>query len=104
MRVKRELPSIRVLGVDPAAAGPTGYGIIEGDGRQCRMLHYGALCPPEKRRRESAGGTLRAVHELLGRLIVADPGADIDEFLRLVRRSLAHLDGAGPVLPKTRLR
>ena len=70
MRVKRELPSIRVLGVDPAAAGPTGYGIIEGDGRQCRMLHYGALCPPEKRRRESAGGTLRAVHELLGRLIV----------------------------------
>ncbi len=70
MRVKRELPSIRVLGVDPAAAGPTGYGIIEGDGRHCRMLHYGALCPAEKRRRESAGGTLRAVHELLGRLIV----------------------------------
>src|SRR5207245_1638974 len=64
LRMKRELPSIRVLGVDPAAAGPTGYGIIEGDGRQCRMLHYGALCPAEKRRRESAGGTLRAVHEL----------------------------------------
>ena len=29
----------------------------------------------------------------LGRLIVADPTADVDDLLRLVRRSLAHLDG-----------
>ncbi len=28
----------------------------------------------------------------LGRLIVADPGADVDGLLRLARRSLAHLD------------
>jgi len=28
----------RVLGVDPAAAGATGYGVIESDGRRCRML------------------------------------------------------------------
>jgi AcrR family transcriptional regulator len=28
----------------------------------------------------------------LGRLIVADPGADVNEILRLVRRALAHLD------------
>ena len=33
----------RVLGVDPAAAGPTGYGVVESDGRQVRTLHYGAL-------------------------------------------------------------
>src|SRR5437899_5294958 len=32
---------MRVLGVDPAASGPTGYGIVESDGRQCHTLHYG---------------------------------------------------------------
>ncbi len=59
----------RVLGVDPAVAGPTGYGIIESDGRRCRMVHYGALRVPPKRRRESAGAALEDVHALLGRLI-----------------------------------
>jgi crossover junction endodeoxyribonuclease RuvC len=34
---------LRVLGVDPAAAGATGYGVIESDGRLCRMLRFGAL-------------------------------------------------------------
>ena len=33
----------RVLGVDPASAGATGYGVIESDGRHCRMLRFGAL-------------------------------------------------------------
>lgn len=60
---------IRVLGLDPAAAGPTGYGVVEGDGQRCRMLHYGALCVAAKRRRESAGATLAEVHTLLDRLI-----------------------------------
>jgi crossover junction endodeoxyribonuclease RuvC len=60
---------IRVLGVDPASAGPTGYGIIESDGRVCRMLHYGALTVAAKRRRECAGATLQDVHTLLCRLI-----------------------------------
>jgi TetR/AcrR family transcriptional regulator len=40
----------------------------------------------------------------LGRLLVADPAADVDDFLRLIRRSLAHLDPGGPVPPKSRLR
>jgi crossover junction endodeoxyribonuclease RuvC len=34
---------LRVLGVDPAAAGATGYGIVECEGRSARMLHTGAL-------------------------------------------------------------
>jgi crossover junction endodeoxyribonuclease RuvC len=59
----------RVLGVDPAAAGPTGYGVVEGDGRNSRMLHYGALCIPAKRRKESSGAALQDVHALLSRLI-----------------------------------
>ena len=60
---------MRVLGVDPAAAGPTGYGIIEGDGRHCRMLHYGALKVAARRQKECAGATLQDVHALLCRLI-----------------------------------
>jgi len=58
----------RILGVDPAAAGPTGYGIIESDGRRCRMLHYGAL-KVAGRQRECAGGALRDVYALLCELI-----------------------------------
>jgi crossover junction endodeoxyribonuclease RuvC len=60
---------IRVLGVDPAAAGPTGFGIVESDGRHCRMLHYGALQVAAQRRKESLGAALQDVHALLCRLI-----------------------------------
>jgi len=60
---------MRVLGVDPASAGPTGYGIVESDGRQCRMLHYGALKVSTKRQKECAGAVLQDVHDLLCRLI-----------------------------------
>ena len=56
---------IRVLGVDPAAAGPTGYGVVESDGRNCRSLHYGALKVADKIRKESAGAALEAVHSLI---------------------------------------
>lgn len=55
----------RVLGVDPAAAGPTGYGVVESDGSRCRMLHYGALRVPAKRQKESNGAVLQEVHALL---------------------------------------
>jgi len=60
---------LRVLGVDPAAAGPTGYGIVESDGNACKMLHYGALRPSAKRRQQDAGVALQEVHALLSRLI-----------------------------------
>ena len=56
---------VRVLGIDPAAAGPTGYGVVESDGRRCRTLHYGALKVGDKLRRESAGAALQAVHSLI---------------------------------------
>jgi crossover junction endodeoxyribonuclease RuvC len=60
---------IRVLGVDPAAAGPTGYGIVQSDGRQLKTLHYGAMRVPVKRQKESSGAALHDVHELLCGLI-----------------------------------
>lgn len=59
----------RVLGVDPASAGPTGYGIVESDGRRCRMLHYGALKVAPKRQNECLGAVLQDVHALLCRLM-----------------------------------
>src|ERR1700738_2898281 len=43
----------RILGVDPAASGPTGYGVIETDGCNFRVLHYGALRIPSKRQKSS---------------------------------------------------
>src|SRR5580693_1779594 len=67
--VNRTNPHLRVLGVDPAAAGPTGYGIVESDGRHCKMLHYGALRVAPKRQKESMGAVLQDVHALLCRLI-----------------------------------
>ena len=60
---------LRVLGVDPAAAGPTGYGVVESDGRNSRMVHYGALVIPAKRRKESCGAALQDVHALLSGLM-----------------------------------
>lgn len=61
--------AFRVLGVDPAAAGPTGYGVIESDGRGCRILYYGALKVAPKRQKEFSGAVLNDVHELLCRLL-----------------------------------
>jgi crossover junction endodeoxyribonuclease RuvC len=55
----------RVLGVDPAAAGPTGYGIVESDGKRCRSVHYGALKVADKIRNGCAGSALEAVHNLI---------------------------------------
>ncbi len=60
---------IRVLGVDPAASGPTGYGVVEVNGRACRMLHFGAL---PARRGGLAGDfptRLHEIHELIARLV-----------------------------------
>ncbi len=60
---------VRVLGVDPAAAGPTGFGVVETDGRRCTMLHYGAFRVDPKRLKESPAAGLRDVHERLCALI-----------------------------------
>jgi crossover junction endodeoxyribonuclease RuvC len=59
----------RVLGVDPAAAGPTGYGILETDGKNCRAIHYGAFRVGSKRQKDSPGAVLHDVHQLLCELL-----------------------------------
>jgi crossover junction endodeoxyribonuclease RuvC len=58
----------RVLGVDPAAAGATGYGVIESDGRRCRMLRFGALGASRKGP-QYFPERLCAIHNLLSELI-----------------------------------
>ena len=63
----------RVLGIDPAAAGATGYAVVETDGRACRVLHYGAVKPV---RGLSPAGRLEGIHRLVAKLLEDfSPGA-----------------------------
>lgn len=57
---------IRVVGVDPAAAGPVGYGVVETDGRAAWPLRFGAL---RQARRASFPARLREVHRLIAELV-----------------------------------
>ena len=57
-----------VLGVDPAVAGATGYGVVESDGRRCRMLRLGALRPAAPPR-GSLATHLRDIHTMVSELI-----------------------------------
>lgn len=56
----------RILGVDPAVAGATGYGVVEVEGSSSRLVRFGALrlavrAPLDER--------LRAIHDLICSLI-----------------------------------
>lgn len=58
--------NLRVLGIDPALAGATGYGAIEMDASAARMLRFGAL--------RFASGTefserLRRIHTMVSELV-----------------------------------
>ena len=60
--------TLRVLGIDPAAAGATGYGVVELQAGRCRMLRFGAL------RRANGLSTdfparLREIHGIVKQLI-----------------------------------
>jgi crossover junction endodeoxyribonuclease RuvC len=55
-----------VLGVDPAAAGATGYGVVEFLGSTPRLLRFGALkFPPHT----TFGLRLREIHDLISQLV-----------------------------------
>jgi crossover junction endodeoxyribonuclease RuvC len=57
---------ICVLGVDPAAAGATGYGVIELERGVARMLRYGALKMPA---RVTYSARLCEIHRLIAALV-----------------------------------
>ncbi len=57
---------LRVLGVDPAVTGATGYGVIECDGSSTRPMRFGALKLP---RRATFAVRLREIHFLVSGLV-----------------------------------
>jgi len=57
---------LRVLGVDPAVAGATGYGVIEIDGSRARLMRFGALKLPA---RVTFAVRLREIHFLISGLV-----------------------------------
>jgi crossover junction endodeoxyribonuclease RuvC len=58
--------AVRIIGIDPASAGTTGYGVIEASGRRCRMIALGGLPANGK---HCAEERLRAIHALVEKLI-----------------------------------
>jgi crossover junction endodeoxyribonuclease RuvC len=57
---------LRILGVDPAVAGATGYGVVEFDLQGARMLHSGALRLPAQ---TAFAARLREIHHLIAGLL-----------------------------------
>jgi crossover junction endodeoxyribonuclease RuvC len=58
--------AFRVLGVDPALAGATGYGVIECAGAEWTLLRFGALKLPA---RATFASRLREVHCMIAGLV-----------------------------------
>jgi crossover junction endodeoxyribonuclease RuvC len=56
----------RILGVDPAVAGATGYGVVEIEGSAPRLLKFGALKLPA---RASFDERLCQIHQLIATLV-----------------------------------
>jgi crossover junction endodeoxyribonuclease RuvC len=57
---------LRVLGVDPAVAGATGYGIVEIVGASPRLVRFGAIKLPA---RATFSARLREIHKFIARLV-----------------------------------
>jgi len=57
---------LRVLGVDPAVAGITGYGIVEFKGTLPRLVRFGSLKFPA---RATFASRLREIHQLISQLV-----------------------------------
>jgi crossover junction endodeoxyribonuclease RuvC len=55
-----------VLGIDPAVAGATGYGIVEFEGAAPHLLRFGALKLPT---RATFAARLREIHNLIEKLV-----------------------------------
>lgn len=58
--------SVRVLGIDPALAGATGYGVVELEGPSARMLRFGAL---RFSPRDDFPARLRGIHTMVAQLL-----------------------------------
>ncbi|MGD0404742.1 MAG: crossover junction endodeoxyribonuclease RuvC [Candidatus Acidiferrales bacterium] len=65
-RLNTKARGLRVLGVDPALAGATGYGIIEFVGSTPRLVRFGSFKLPA---RATLAARLYEIHSLISRLV-----------------------------------
>lgn len=66
MSAIKQSRKLRILGVDPAVTGATGYGVIEIDGSAARPMRFGALRLPS---RATFAVRLREIHFLISGLV-----------------------------------
>lgn len=59
---------IRVLGIDPASAGATGFAVVDSAGSRCAAVHYGAL-PAARDAARDLPARLREIHSQITALI-----------------------------------
>jgi crossover junction endodeoxyribonuclease RuvC len=60
--------SLRVLGIDPAAAGATGFGVVSARGRCCTAVHFGTL-NASRHAAADVPARLRQIHARVAELI-----------------------------------
>ena len=60
--------AIRILGVDPAAAGATGFGIVQAEGTCCKAVHFGVL-PASRAAAADVPTRLQQIHTCIAELI-----------------------------------
>jgi crossover junction endodeoxyribonuclease RuvC len=53
--------AIRVLGIDPASAGATGFAVVDGCGARCAAVHYGIL-PAARNCANNMSARLRVIY------------------------------------------
>jgi crossover junction endodeoxyribonuclease RuvC len=66
VRLNTKARGLRVLGVDPALAGATGYGIIEFFGTTPRLVRFGSFKLPA---RATLAARLYEIHSLISKLV-----------------------------------
>jgi crossover junction endodeoxyribonuclease RuvC len=59
---------LRVLGVDPASAGATGYAVVEARGNRCAAVCFGVI-PAARNAARDLPGRLREIHTQIAALI-----------------------------------
>ncbi len=60
--------SIRILGIDPAAAGATGFGVVDANGSTCSSVHFGVL-PASRAAAADVPARLQQIHARIAELI-----------------------------------
>ena len=68
LRMQKAARVIRVLGLDPASAGATGYAVVDAAGSRCAAVHYGAL-PAARDAARDLPARLREIHTQITALI-----------------------------------